>query len=240
MKRGEAVDLSDPENHLPLDEINIGEECDFYIETEEFSREKVVEIRTNCLNFYIEATFQLCSRLPWGDSFLKNLTCFDKKIALNDGRRDESFEMLFAVSERFDLKQDKDALKDEWLRLWLLDRETIRHLSKLDFDDMWAEISNRKLPSGEEEFPLLKEVSTLVRSLPNSNSCPERSFSVVTDVKTKRRNGMGIETLNSVCVVRNHFKTIQKDNRTFEITAEHLRLVKGKNLWSKSKEYLVE
>jgi len=45
-----------------------------------------------------------------------------------------------------------------------------------------------------------------ILSLPHSNADAERIFSIVTDVKNKKRNRMNIENLNAICKIRSNFQ----------------------------------
>jgi hypothetical protein len=69
-------------------------------------------------------------------------------------------------------------------------------------EDFWHSLKNYKNFQDEYEYRNVAKLAHLCMSLPHSNAETERVFSVVTDVKTKKRNKIGSEALNAVCVVR--------------------------------------
>jgi len=85
---------------------------------------------------------------------------------------------------------------------------------------------------GELYFPNLRLLLSVVRALPHSNAEAERVFSLIPDAKTKKRNNMSTETLNSICVIRYALKDNDKTARTMTVTREHLNLMENiyKNL----------
>jgi hypothetical protein len=66
-------------------------------------------------------------------------------------------------------------------------------------------------------------------SLPHSNAETERVFSVVADVKTKKKNKIGSEALNAVCVVR--FANSSDCCTFFNVTDDHFKLKQSQNLY---------
>lgn len=75
---------------------------------------------------------------------------------------------------------------------------------------------------GEVVFPNLSKLAECVMIMPHSNADSERIFSIVTDVKTAKRNRLGVESLNAVCVVRSSFRNKNVNSATFEVRKEHL------------------
>ena len=71
----------------------------------------------------------------------------------------------------------------------------------------------------------------IVLSLLHSNTEAERIFSIVTDVKTKKRNKISTKCLNAICQVRSAFHSNQIDCRTFEVDEKHIELHSSDNLY---------
>jgi len=80
---------------------------------------------------------------------------------------------------------------------------------------------------GELNFPNLRLLLSVVRTLPQSNVEAERFFSFIPDAKTKKRNSMSIETLNSICIIRYALKDNDETARTMTVTHEYLNLVEN-------------
>lgn len=66
---------------------------------------------------------------------------------------------------------------------------------------MWKKILDTKDFNGEKLFPTLEYLIEIVFSLPHSNVEAERIFSMVTDIKTKKRNRLSNETVSAICTI---------------------------------------
>jgi len=130
---------------------------------------------------------------------------------------------------------DKSGLSFEWQILpTIFNNEEKNSLSNLEVDDMWNKIFEKKTCDGKPLFPNLEKLVYAVLSLPHSNAEAERIFSIVTDVKNKKRNRINIETLNAICKVRSSFQAKNVDCRTFKVDSRHLELHNNENLYVSS------
>ena len=69
-----------------------------------------------------------------------------------------------------------------------------------------------KIFNGNESFPLLYKLVSIIFSLPVSNSFVERIFSLVSAQWTKERNGLREKTVKSLlCASLNHRKKTKAD-----------------------------
>ncbi|KOC60028.1 hypothetical protein WH47_09168 [Habropoda laboriosa] len=71
---------------------------------------------------------------------------------------------------------------------------------------MWIDICTQKNSSQNFLFPHLSSLLSTVRCLPHSNAESERIFSMLPDIKSKKRNKIGVDLLNSMRVVRTSLK----------------------------------
>ncbi|KAK3933095.1 Putative AC transposase [Frankliniella fusca] len=101
-------------------------------------------------------------------------------------------------------------------------RETADALKALEPEDFWVEISTMKDYRDVHKFPNLVKLARLVMTLPHSNAQAEQVFAMVTDTKTKKRNRMGGETLDSICVVRTAMRQKKISCYQYEVTEGHL------------------
>ncbi|KAG7196540.1 hypothetical protein KM043_018562 [Ampulex compressa] len=121
----------------------------------------------------------------------------DASIALREESR-LAFPDLKNVAERFHIS-DITAVTYEWRMLPLIfDDETKSILANLEIDAMWKTIFEEKDLNEESLFPNLELLVQAALSLPHSNAEAERLFSIVTDVKNKKRNKMDAATLDAV------------------------------------------
>jgi len=80
-------------------------------------------------------------------------------------------------------------------------------------------------------FPNLELLVEAVLSLPHSNAEAERIFSIVTDVKCKKRNRLANDTISAICKIRSHFQSEDINCINFEPDSRHLELHNAQNLY---------
>jgi len=96
---------------------------------------------------------------------------------------------------------------------------------------MWKNILDSKNFDGTKIFPNLESVIETVLSLPHSNAEAERIFSIVTDVKNKKRNRLSNDTVSAICIVRSSFQDANKNCTNFQVDSRHLELHNTLNLY---------
>ncbi|XP_024872448.1 uncharacterized protein LOC112455009 [Temnothorax curvispinosus] len=191
-----SLEIINLQNFLPLNSIYVGPECESLLKLE--SLEFVIEIKSRCLSFYITALEEMIKRLPYNNEMFRELTFLDPSIALSDESR-LTFPDLRNVARHFQIS-DITALACEWRTLPIVFNDADKiHLANLELDDMWNNIFQKKNLNGEPSFPNLENLVHAVMSLPHSNAEAERIFSIVTDVKNKKRNRLDVATLDAVC-----------------------------------------
>ena len=125
----------------------------------------------------------------------------------------------------------EDALKKEWFAL-LLDFTLQKKISlaKLRFDDMWKQILQSQYPNNIDKYPNLKKLPNAVRSLPNSNA--ERTFSFLTNLKTKKHNKLSPASVNVTCIVKSALKVRGETSLSMIIEEKHLSRMSTNILYS--------
>jgi len=83
-----------------------------------------------------------------------------------------------------------------------------------------------------DKYPNLKSLLNAVRSLPNSNADSERIFSLLPDIKTKKRNKLSSVTVNATCVIKSALKARRETAVDINIHERHLYLMATNNLYS--------
>lgn len=104
----------------------------------------------------------------------------------------------------------------------LVDDEFKKRLINKPPLEFWKELSQMEDYAGNSPCPDLVTLAKAVMSLPHSNADSETIFAMVTDTKTKKRNRMGNECLNGICITKAAFLTKKVTCCTFEITDSHL------------------
>ncbi|KAL6420215.1 hypothetical protein ACFW04_011775 [Cataglyphis niger] len=230
------IKYDENENQKSLEEVFLGFECEEYLNEllKKGHAEIVTNIRKNCLQFYVTVAEEIRKRLPINDKFLLKLKVIECNLALLNIDRETLFNDVSFIAENFG-GFDENGLKKEWLTLQLdftiIEKE---ELLKLSFDDMWKQILQNQYSTNSDKYPNLKRLLNAVRSLSNLNADPERMFSILTDVKTKKRNKFS-SSINAICVLKSALKTKKETILDMEIDEKHLSLMLSDILYNNSK-----
>lgn len=106
-------------------------------------------------------------------------------------------------------------------------------LTKLPIDEMWKKIPEYKDFNGVFKFKNVSKLASIVLKLPHSNTEAEPIFSIVNDVKTKKRNRLGDDTMNAIVLIRSSFSALNLNCTSFKATEDHLKLF-SKNIYTKA------
>lgn len=224
----ETVNVCYPGNFKELGMIYLGPDCESFLKT--LPQEIANEIRKKCLGYYVAGAKDMQERLPLRNNLLQELRFIDPIIAL-DGTGRESLQGFPCLRVAFNNFINFDEAEIEWQRLLIIDNEKKVHLKTQPLDEMWQEIS---LITDFTDALLFKNISALARlamTMPHSNAEAERIFSIVTDVKTKKRNRIGAEALNAVCVIRSSFQSKNIDCTSFKVEQKHIDGHNSQNLY---------
>jgi len=216
-----SIDMVESRNFLPANKIYLGPECERFLLNH--SSEFVQEIKLKCLDFYITATEEMIKRLPFNDIIFRDLNFLNFQIVLGDQAR-TIVPNLTHIATHFGTF-DITTLAFEWRILPTMFNDADKDiLASLNLEDMWNKIFETKNFNDQPMFPNLEKLVYAIFSLPHSNAEAERIFSIVTDVKDKKRNRMNIDTLNAMCKIRSAFQARNIDCRTFQVDERHLEL----------------
>jgi len=104
-------------------------------------------------------------------------------------------------------------------------------LANLEIGEMSKNILEKKHFNDEPSFPNLKELVYAALSLPHSNAETERIFSIVSDVKNKKRNRINVTCLDLICKLRSNFQAHNLNYHNFQVDSRHLKLHNSQNLY---------
>lgn len=213
---------------INVNDICVGPECESLLQT--LPIECAQRIRTHCQNFYVTSLREMLKRLPYNDIIFEQFMFLQPKIALyNEGRT--KIKDLTLLATRIGCN-DIEKLSYEWNILPSIYNDAQKaQLELLEICEMWKQIFEFKDTNGEKFFPNLQLLVYSVLSFPHSNAEAERIFSIVTDVKNKKRNRLANKTVSAICNVRSSFQAKGINCINFEIDSEHLKLYSWKNLY---------
>lgn len=218
-----SLNLKHPDFFLPLTSIHLGIECEQLVKN--MPSEVKNDFLTKCLQFYITLATEMQKRLPINDDFFKNMQFLDPTFAFYHTNRLKFGININNLAVLFKEHLDLTKVSLEWQMLPSTYNEfQISEFSKMPIDEMWIKIADEKNFSDEDIFQNLGKLAILILSLPHSNAEAERIFSAVTDIKTKKRNRIGENTLNSMCVLRSSLSSNNNNCIKYNVSEAHLKL----------------
>ncbi|KYN22626.1 hypothetical protein ALC57_04972, partial [Trachymyrmex cornetzi] len=231
-----AINLLLACNRLSADQVMVGEACqDLLDRLNQEGQSKIVKsVYDNCLAFYDIAAKEIRNKLFVKDEFLSKLRIFEPKFALQQedekNSPNNSVQDVLFVAQRFG-GFDEEILKEEWQFLKKdFTSERKMTIINLHFDEAWKTIMTTKKANGKFRYPVLTKLINAIRSIPNSNADAERVFSVLTDVKSKKRNKLHPSNVQSLCVFKSILRARGETAQTMIVDARYLTLM-SENLY---------
>lgn len=140
-------------------------------------------------------------------------------LGLDDSRNQVKFKK---ICEKFSI--DENTLLQEWRTIEYHILAKDKNVSAKDeIEKFWWKISKIKNFNGEIVFPVLSNLAIHILSLPHANADAERIFSIITDVRTKKRNKLSNEVINSICIIRSSLNCSEETCISFKCTDNHFK-----------------
>lgn len=202
----ESLSPSDPANLLPTSDVYIGTMAEIYL-TDQIVR----DVKTRCLQFYVEATCEIRKRFNFQDNFLKNVAVFHP-----DNICPNSSISFFLRHYRDDFSpvflQEADS---EWRALRNCVPEIRGNSNTNTIEDFWITVSQIKV-GNDFRFKHICDFVFPILILPHSSVNVEVIFSQVNLNKTKVRNRLQAETMAGILNTKAYLN--EKHSYNFEIT----------------------
>lgn len=225
-----TVNCSNPDNFLQLENIYVGLECDTFLKTLPNHIEN--NVRKNCLEFYICASIEMKKRLPINNILFNMMSFIKPMFVLYQDKRNDTLSFLSLLGQKFSNYLDVVKLEIEWRNLPFMFNETEKKsFESLSIEEFWQRIGEAKNFNNELIASNVYKLANFILILPYSNAESERIFSLVTDIKSKKRNKLSSETLNSICVIKSSFLANTTTCKTFQPNAGHLSIMTTNNLY---------
>lgn len=188
-------------NYLPLEEVFVGHQTAKYLEdNDSLSTADAKKFREVCSTFWLTAVKEAMKRLPLTHPVLSNLKWLEPGVQ-DYSRLSELLSVADSLPQVVD-QADKPLLQEEFMdfcTFHLPDNIT----TQTDVDKYWHSVSSIVDLSGEgTRFPILSKLAKAVVLIPHGNADTERLFSHVGLNKTKQRNSLSLETLNSLLTIQ--------------------------------------
>ena len=231
------IDVHNVNNHKDAKDIFLGTDCENFLKNNRniFSEEKVKEFKRDWVVFYANAIKEIKNRFYVNESLYTALSFFDKDIALfeSDNYRNLIITQLQNLCRKHFHQIDVEALFHEWNNLKLaFDEEEITEIRKMKHSDIfWNEVTLRKNQNNEYMFPQFRMLIDIVLSFPNSNAEAERVFSIMNDIKSRKRNRIESDLLRALLIIKSPLRSRNETVETFVVTDSHLENLKSINLY---------
>ncbi|XP_063229351.1 uncharacterized protein LOC134534752 isoform X2 [Bacillus rossius redtenbacheri] len=228
-----------PSNILPLIDIKIGaaaEETISDLKTRfDHDVSKDVEyFRLRCLQFHQVAFQETQKRVPLQQGCIRALNFLQPSNALGVDKSIQRANIeLSPLIKKFESKIDPIATKDEWDHMsnYFSSEEKTAFLN-LPILEFWREIEVCENFNAELQFKNIGKLARICLSLPHSNASVERIFSMVSDIKTKKRNKLFASTVASLVRVKLDMQNMKKACYEYPVTEKMLELF-NENMYKK-------
>lgn len=211
---------------LPLNKICLGSECENILsaESEGLEAADIDKFRERCLIFYQTSYGEIKKRLPLFDPLFTEMKFLKPAVALDPNARDKLPRLDTLIAKYSHLLESGNNVNNEWGDIPAYSNVDETEMLKNMSDEFWSYLKNLKNFSDQYVFSNIASLAILILTLPHSNAETERIFSFMVDSKTKKRNRMGPELLDSILFVNSNLKAKDKSCLDFakEIDETHI------------------
>lgn len=156
----------------------------------------IQNLRTNCLNFYIELFKQTYKRFPFHKPEIQLL----EEMAFVDLVYISVVTDIYLIAQEFNFD-----IADVYIECRML-KTKFRGNTERDFDKFWNTVRECKDANDEPLFLNLLKIVDIIRILPQTSVSCERIFSCVNHNKTKSRSCLQNESLTGILYDKNLLK----------------------------------
>ncbi|KNC29135.1 hypothetical protein FF38_09817 [Lucilia cuprina] len=151
------------------------------------------------------------------------------QLAIGGGNKNNfKFKLL---CQKFNI--DINSLNEEWITLeYNFSKREKQNLRSLDIESFWSNICKSKDFNNQLLFPNFSKLIKIILSLPHANADAERIFSLVTDIRTKKRNKLSNANLNSMCILRSYLQSSDLNCISFNCSPSHFSKMKSEDLYN--------
>ena len=213
------LNIYDPNVLLSIEEVNVGEHT---LETlKDCSERDKEQFKLICVKFYQKCVSDAYKRFPMNNLY-KNMSFVIPKIALTPDT-DKTCD-LSELAEKYERKVDKYEVVKELntLKVYFSETEKEKLLGSKNSVEFWSAIGEIKSFDDEYIFPNIAKLAKIILVLPHGNADVERVFSMMTDIKTKKRNRLNPETLSDLLRVKLDMQNKHHCCISYPITESHI------------------
>lgn len=142
-----------PHVSLPIQEVFLGPECEEFLK--QLPEKNMLQIKMDCLKFYIKALEEIQNRLPLKtESLFKEMEFLNPMAAFGENKEEFKF---FYLCQKFDLNLNE--LTQEWRSLgYSFSKNEIKSFEKIGIVQFWCKIMQAKNFNDNFIFPNLSKL----------------------------------------------------------------------------------
>nr|XP_008192464.1 PREDICTED: uncharacterized protein LOC103312773 [Tribolium castaneum] len=189
------INVYHPDVLNDIEQINVGPEAFDLIK--HFDNNLRLQFKLNCVQFYQKAFSECLKRFPLTE-FYKNIIFVIPEVAL---KIDSQFCDISCVAENIYANKTVDCVR-EYNKLKIFFSESEKENLPKESLPFWKHLQTLKNFSDEHLFKNISELALTVLLIPHGNADVERVFSLMCDVKSKKRNKMSTEMLCAILRIK--------------------------------------
>ncbi|XP_077542137.1 uncharacterized protein LOC144154903 [Haemaphysalis longicornis] len=212
------VDIDRPSNWK--EHVEIGADTEAALS--DWAPHEKKQFRVGARSFYIKAAGYLLSRLPLGNSVLKDLRCLNPSLLKVEGSA-ASMRNLAKELPQVIAPHQVSSLMDEFS---LIATENVDYSPSDRLDEFWQSIFELKLGDGALKYPLLGALVRALLSLSHGNADVERGFSENRRM-LRDRASLSISSVNGLRSIMSFSERFGRNAAAVPLSGELIRAVKG-------------
>lgn len=195
------------------------------LQQKQINEETLKGVKERCVGFLKILINQLRQRLPKNIKILERMDIFSVDKAL----RVIKPSLIPILEERNVSAIEIDKIERQWNSL-----TNFEWKNRNNTEEFWAEVSSFRDVNGGAYFEELSEIAITFLVLPISNAAVERVFSVMNLVKTKTRNRLQSEMLNSILTIKAGLQRKGKCCNDYNIPIDIVKNIGTSNIYDES------
>lgn len=214
----DRLNVFDPHALLPVEDINVGSDTmSLLINCKQTDNE---QFKLKCLKFYQQAVAQVFKRLPIKDNFYKNISFVQPQNALNVNINHDITELCNKFENKIDPLKTISEYKNLKAYFFEKEKEDLLCSNVIEF---WIKLLELKNFNGEFQFKNISTLALIILSLTHGNADVERVFSIMADVKSKKRNRLSPATMSDIIRIKIDLAAKEKCCSTYLISESHFQ-----------------
>lgn len=197
--------LEDQNSLLTLNAIDFGSEFERELSNCSLVSDEILTLKENCLQYFKKLLFEMVNRLPENLYIFKQYKYFSIQKCINTITQPK-FTVIKEILLKFmDTNISADVYEIQWNKLPFTNwNDYFENDIPLNLMQFWPKVYSFQDAAGTTHYKELARAVLNMLSIPTSNACVERVFSVMNFTKSKLRNSIQYELLEALLRIHVH------------------------------------